>query len=90
MNNELCSCVFIKKSHSIFAIVAFYVDDMNLIKTPEELKRTATHLKSKFEMKDLGKTRYYLGLEIEYSFDGILVHQLNYTLKVLRRLMMIK
>ena len=36
-------------------------------------------------MKDLGKTRYYLGLEIEHCSDGILVHQSNYTQKVLRR-----
>ncbi|KAM1744316.1 hypothetical protein ACFX11_011214 [Malus domestica] len=74
VNNELCPCVFIKKSHSGFAIVAIYVDDMNLIGTPEELARTVSHLKSEFEMKDLGKTRYCLGLEIEHCSDGILVH----------------
>ncbi|KAM2958414.1 hypothetical protein FF2_025281 [Malus domestica] len=56
VNNELCLCVFINKSHSGFAIVAVYVDDMNLIGTPAELKEIATHLKSEFEMKDLGKT----------------------------------
>ncbi|KAM1628851.1 hypothetical protein ACFX2K_017216 [Malus domestica] len=83
--HELCPCVFIKKSHSGFAIVAVYVDDINLIRTPEELARTASHLKSEFEMKDLGKTRYCLGLEIEHCSDGILVHQSNYTQKVLRR-----
>ena len=42
---------------------------MNLIGTPEELARTAAHLKSEFEMKDLGNTRYYLGLEIEHRSD---------------------
>ncbi|KAM1924293.1 hypothetical protein ACFX15_022097 [Malus domestica] len=56
VNNELCRCVFIKKSHSGFAIVAVYVDDMNLIGTHKELARIAAHLKSEFEMKDLGKT----------------------------------
>ncbi|KAM2844848.1 hypothetical protein COP1_027362 [Malus domestica] len=83
-NNEICPRVFIKKSYSRFAIVAIYVDDMNLIGTPEELARTAAHLKSEFEMKDPGKTRYYLDLEIEHCSDGILVHQSNYTQKVLR------
>ncbi|KAM2935901.1 hypothetical protein COP2_033557 [Malus domestica] len=34
VNNELCPCVFIKKSHSRFAIAAVYVDNMNLIGTP--------------------------------------------------------
>ncbi|KAM0981038.1 hypothetical protein ACFX2A_014411 [Malus domestica] len=36
-------------------------------------------------MKDLGKTRYCLGLEIEHCSDGIIVHQSNCTQKVLRR-----
>ena len=84
VNNELCPCVFIKKSHFGFAIVAAYVDDMNLIGTPAELEEIAAHLKSEFEIKDLGKTRYCLGLDIKHCSDGILVHQSNYTQKVLR------
>ncbi|KAM2555556.1 hypothetical protein TB2_019547 [Malus domestica] len=84
VNNELCPCVFIKKSHFGFAIVAVYVDDMNLIGTPAELEEIATNLKLEFEMKDLGKTRYCLDLEIEHCSDGILVHQLNYTQKCTR------
>ncbi|KAM1332669.1 hypothetical protein ACFX2F_008810 [Malus domestica] len=79
VNNELCPCVFIKKSHSGFAIVVVYVNDMNLIGTSEELERTAVHMKSKFEMKDLENTRYYLSLKIKHLLDGILVHQSNYT-----------
>ena len=34
---------------------AIYVDDLNLIGTPEELIKTANYLKREFEMKDLGK-----------------------------------
>ena len=47
-------------------IIAVYMDDLNLIGTPEGLLETANYLKKEFEMKDLGKTRYYLGLQIEY------------------------
>ena len=36
-------------------------------------------------MKDLRKTRYCLGLEIKHCLDEILIHQSNYTQKVLRR-----
>ncbi|BBH04558.1 transposable element gene, partial [Prunus dulcis] len=50
-----------------FAIVAVYVDDMNLIGTSEELQRTVNYLKREFEMKDLGKTKYCLGLQIEHN-----------------------
>ncbi|KAM2676748.1 hypothetical protein EV1_003390 [Malus domestica] len=57
---------------------------MNLIRTPAELEEIVFHLKLKFEMKDLQKTLYYLDLEIDHCLDGILVHQSNYTQKVLR------
>ena len=36
-------------------------------------------------MKDLGKTKYYLGLQLEHAPEGILVHQSTYTQKVLER-----
>jgi hypothetical protein len=41
-------------------------------------------------MKDLGKTRFCLGLQIEHLPKGILVPQLTYTKKVLERFNMIK
>ena len=41
VNNPICSCVFIKKSETRFAIIAVYVDDLNLVGTPEELTKTA-------------------------------------------------
>ena len=62
MNNSICPCVFIKKTESGFAIIAVYVDYLNLIGTPKELIKTTNYLKKEFEMKDLGKTRYCLGL----------------------------
>ena len=39
-------------------------------------------------MKDLGKTRYCLGLQIEYFSNDIFVHQSTYTEKVLKRFYM--
>ena len=65
--------MFIKRTSSGFAIIAVYVDDMNLIGTLDELKETAKYLKSEFEMKDLGKTRF-LGLVLEHRDSGILIH----------------
>ena len=62
MNNPICPCVFIKKSKTGLIIIAVYVDDLNLIGTLEELTKTTNYLKKEFEMKDLGKTRYCLGL----------------------------
>jgi len=65
-NNPICPCVFIKKSESEFAIIAVYVDDLNLVGTPEELTKTDTYLKNEFEMKDLGNNFFCLGLQIEH------------------------
>ena len=53
-NNPICPCIFIKKSKTGFAIIAIYVDDLNLFGTPEELTRTENYLKREFDMKDLG------------------------------------
>jgi hypothetical protein len=83
-NNQICPCVFIKRSESGFAIVAVYVDDLNLVGTPEELTKTTNYLKNEFEMKDLSKTKFCLGLQIEHISNGILIHQLAYTEKVLK------
>ena len=87
-NNPICPCFFIKKLESRFAIIAVYVDDLNLVGTPEELTKTTNCLKNEFEMKDLSKTKFCLGLQIEHN--GILVHQLMYTLKVLKQFYMDK
>ena len=42
------------------------------------------YLKSKFEMKDLGKTRFCLGFELEHRDCGILIHQSACVHKMLR------
>ena len=59
-NDSICPCVFIKKSENGFAIIAIYVDDMNLIGTPEKLSKTAEYLKKEFEVKDSDKTKLCL------------------------------
>ena len=90
IDNPICPCVFIKKSELGFAILAVCVDDINLFGTLEELTKVATYLKDEFEMKDLGKTKYCLGLQIEYKSNGILIHQSTYVEKVLKQFNMDK
>ena len=41
-------------------------------------------------MKDLGKTKYCLGLQIKHKSNGILIHQLTYVEKVLKQFNMEK
>ena len=63
---------------------------MNLIGTPEQLSKTAEYLKKEFEVKDLGKTKLCLGLELEHKANEIIVHQSAYTQRVLKRFYMDK
>ena len=78
VNNPICLCVFIKKSETGFAIIAVYVDDLNLVGTPEELTKTVEYLMKEFEMKDLRKTKFCIGLQIEHFPNGVLIHQSKY------------
>ena len=75
VNNPICPCIFIKKSEISLSIVAVYVDDLSLIETPEELTKTASYLKKEFEMKDLEKIKFCLGLNVEHFQEGIFLHQ---------------
>ena len=89
-NDPICPCVFIKKSETGFAIVAVYVDDINLIGTPEELAKTAEYLKKEFEVKNLGKSKLCLSLQLEHKANGIIVHQSSYIERLLKRFNMDK
>jgi hypothetical protein len=73
-NNNDCPCVFIKRSQTGFCIISVYVDDLNIIGHRRDIDETSNHLKIEFEMKDLGKTKFCLGLQLEHLHMSILVH----------------
>lgn len=49
----------------------------------EEMKQLKMNLFSKFEMKDLGNLKYFLGIEVLRSKQGIFICQKKYTLDLL-------
>jgi Reverse transcriptase (RNA-dependent DNA polymerase) len=89
-SNIISPCIFIKQSISSFTIIAVYINDLNIIGSPQEIEKTVKLLKNEFEMKDLGVTKLCLGLQIEHFHNGILVHQSNYIQKMLKRFNMDK
>ena len=89
-NNGDCPCVFIKRSPMGFCIISVYVDDLNIIGNTQDIDEARNHLKTEFEMKDWGKTKFCLGLQIEHLHPGILVHQSVYVQKVLEKFNMDK
>lgn len=48
-----------------FVYMVLYVDDMLLIGNNKEIKDIKSQLSSKFDMKDLGATKFILGTEIK-------------------------
>jgi hypothetical protein len=58
--------VFIRKSSIGFCIISIYIDDLNIIGHAKDIDEARNHLKKEFEMKDLGKTKFCLGLQIEH------------------------
>lgn len=60
------------------------MDDINIIRTHEELPKAMNYFKKEFDMKDLGKTKICLGLQIKPLDKGIFVHQESYIEKVLK------
>jgi hypothetical protein len=74
LNSDDCPCVFIRKSSTGFCIISVYVDDLNIIGYVKDIDEACNHLKKEFEMIDLGKTKFCLGLQIEHLQTDILVH----------------
>lgn len=67
-------------------IVAFYVNDLLILFDnkfeEDELKET---LKRTFEMKDLGKARQFLGMDIQYEPGKLKIQQVRYIKKILEQ-----
>ncbi|XP_070049858.1 uncharacterized mitochondrial protein AtMg00810-like [Nicotiana tomentosiformis] len=73
----------LKGESSVF--VAVYVDDVILTGTNlEEIKALKTYLHNQFKIKDLGKLHYFLGLEMLYKDDGVLISQRKFTTDLLK------
>jgi hypothetical protein len=76
-NSDDCPCVFIKKIRTGFCIISVYVDDLNIIGHAKDIDEAHNHLKKKFEMKYLGKTKCCLDLQIEHLQMGILIQLMS-------------
>jgi len=51
----------LKRSENEFVIIVVYVDDINIIGTPNELTKAIDCLKKEFEMTNLGRTKFLFG-----------------------------
>jgi hypothetical protein len=47
-------------------MIYMYVDDLNIIGNTRDIDKARNHLKTEFKMKDLGKTKFCLGFQLEH------------------------
>ena len=60
--------------------IAIYVDDIILTGNDHhEIQRLTEHLDTVFSIKDLGKLNYFLGIEVNYTAAGLVLHQNKFT-----------
>ncbi|RVW83369.1 Retrovirus-related Pol polyprotein from transposon TNT 1-94 [Vitis vinifera] len=77
--------LFLKKQHGKITTLIVYVDDMVVTENdPEERKALQNYLSREFEMKDLGPLKYFLGIEVSRSSEGIFLSQRKYALDLLQ------
>ncbi|KAL0426175.1 UNVERIFIED_CONTAM: Retrovirus-related Pol polyprotein from transposon RE2 [Sesamum radiatum] len=73
-------CLFTKHSGSDFLVLLLYVDDILLAgSSTDMITEVKVFLDKLFTIKDLGTAKYFLGLEIARSSQGIIVTQAKYT-----------
>ena len=76
--------LFIKRETHSFTALLVYVDDIIVASnSPAMVEKIKVFLDNKFKIKDLGKLRYFLGIEIARTTHGIQICQRKYVLDIL-------
>ena len=84
MASHYDSALFLRRTDKGTILLLLYVDD--IIITGDDLsgiQELKDFLSRQFEMKDLGHLRYFLGLEITHSTDGLYITQVKYASELL-------
>jgi hypothetical protein len=77
--------LFIRKQGKSFTALLIYVDDILITgNDPVSITDIKKFLHNKFHLKDLGKLKYFLGIEISTSRTGIFISQWKYALEIIK------
>ncbi|KAJ8647462.1 hypothetical protein MRB53_000485 [Persea americana] len=80
------SSLFVKAKEKKLAIVLVYVDDLIITgDCEEEILQTKENLSVRFQMKELGQLKHFLGLEVDCTQEGIFLHQQKYSKDLLKK-----
>lgn len=76
--------LFIKAKDNTVLFLLVYVDDLVITGNSEsEIESFKVFLKNKFKIKDLGELKYFLGIEVLKSKNGLCLNQRKYCLELL-------
>lgn len=82
--------LFVRRRQGKLTALIVYVDDIVVTSNDEvEVKRLKMKLAKEFEIKDLGKLRYFLGIEVVRYKRGIISSQRKYVLDLLKEIGML-
>ncbi|KAL0374374.1 UNVERIFIED_CONTAM: Retrovirus-related Pol polyprotein from transposon RE2 [Sesamum radiatum] len=77
-------CLFIKPAPQGFVALLVYVDDILVMAPTEDLiAEIKQYLDALFTIKDLGYAKYFLGLEIARSTEGMSITQHKYAMDII-------
>ena len=78
--------LYVRKDEHGIVIICIYVDDLIVGGDNEaEIEHVKTLLKQEFDIKDLGELRFFLGIEIVRTKEGIWLSQRQYALDMLSK-----
>jgi hypothetical protein len=79
------SSVFLRRTAKGIVILAAYVDDILLTGDDTDgIRDMGTALRRSFSLRDMGRPKYFLGIEFSYAQDRIALSQRKYVLDILK------
>lgn len=76
--------LFIQQRGKGFIAALIYVDDVIIVgNDTKEIQRTKDRLNELFSIKDLGNLKYFLGIEVARTAEGLVLNQRKYILDIL-------
>lgn len=77
--------LFIYQKEGVYVAILIYVDDVIIVgDNSKKIELIKKQLDDEFSIKNLGQLKYFLGIEVAKTSDGLVLSQRKYTLDILK------